>query len=229
MPYPQDGIYLQELPRRIEGIFLGAASRAEVRLLASAGLSAAASPVPAPGPARQTARPGSACTGVRASARPNGCSGPGRGPCRTRASSPAAHRSIWEPSLGCPPAAPPQVLIRCAGAPGARYVVTSRTCHPFSINCFGYQPDIPVNRVNHIGPFFQASARGQEVALGWCRHKAGGLSVGKGMCQRVHSHAQARAALARAGWRELRIGSGDPPLGTYTSPIALPTGHRVGD
>ena len=75
--YAKDGVYLQQLPRRVGGIFLAAANRAEV-------------------------------------------------------------------------------LFRCAGPPGKKYVMTSRTCEPFSSDCFGYKgDDIPVDRVNHIGPFFQ--------------------------------------------------------------------------
>jgi hypothetical protein len=49
-----------------------------------------------------------------------------------------------------------QVLVRCSGTPGQKFVATSRTCRPFSTDCFGYLGDkIPVDRFNHIGPMFQ--------------------------------------------------------------------------
>ncbi|KAI8477153.1 MAG: hypothetical protein J3K34DRAFT_455469 [Monoraphidium minutum] len=75
--YAKDGVYLMNLPRKIDGIFLAASNRAEV-------------------------------------------------------------------------------LVRCTGPPGATFVASTRSCEPFSINCFGYLgDDVPADRLNHIGPMFQ--------------------------------------------------------------------------
>lgn len=41
--------------------------------------------------------------------------------------------------------------MRCFGPPGAKYYVTSRTCEPFSRNCFGWKDEEAVDRLNHIG------------------------------------------------------------------------------
>lgn len=63
-----------------------------------------------------------------------------------------------------PHVTPPQVLIRCTGAPGTRYVVSSRTCRPFSVDCFNNVPDSPVNRINHLGAYLQANAFGPRAS-----------------------------------------------------------------
>jgi hypothetical protein len=46
-------------------------------------------------------------------------------------------RTIWAPA----PRRPWQLLVRCSGAPGATYVASTRSCQPFSANCFGYLGD----------------------------------------------------------------------------------------